>query len=258
MTVEKDAECWLSDGRKAYYAGEIDGQHFVRLALHDGEIGEFPSDGLTAVAKAFKTEPTPIYGPQAEAAAARLDEVNAARVEARGALARLKAEIAELEAARAKYPEIQTAIDFFEGRITHVVEECAWDCPRVIPLQKFLENTGSYGNFTGLRLIGLFGTDAKGKTTNWMGNHYKDGSGSNVYFTPFLSEADAQAHVQQLAAAAFALWREGKEQLHVATRFAEAGVTIPDDIAAAAKAEEAKAKAAKIAKLRAELADLEE
>lgn len=258
MTMKKDDECWLGNGRKAYYVGKIEGQTFVRLAMHDGDIGEYPSDELTPVAKVFASEPTPIYGPQTEAAVARLDEINAARVEARDALAKLKAEIAELEAARAKYPDIQTAIDFFEGRITHVVEERAWDAPKIVPLQEFLGKTDDYGRFAGLRLIGLFGVDARGKKTRWARSHYTDGSGSNVYFTPFLSEADAQAHVRRLAETAFALWRDGKKQLHVATRFADAGITLPDDIAAAAEAQKAEAKAAKIAKLRAELADLEE
>lgn len=255
-------ECWLSDGRKAFWAGEIDGQSFVRISIaqSSGEYGyeEYPDERLTPVGRVFESEPSNVLGPQTERAQIELDAIRAERRLLQDEVAALKAEKNAFSDAVSKFPDIALALDFLEGRITHVVEECAWAAPKIIPLDDFIADKDYNGRFDGLRLVSLFGTDASGRKTQWARNQYRDGSGSSVYFSPFKSQKDAEAHILAMFNAAVDEWRATGKRPDLVARFEGAcdGINLPDDLRDHLEVERRKKDAEKVEKLRAELSKL--
>lgn len=248
---------FTESGNKAIYAGEIDGQKFVRIMLQTEDpeegIDEWPSDKLTPVSRVFASEPAPVVGPMILQLDERISKARQEEVALRTSIEKLRADERVLKAACAKHPEIATALDFLEDRISHVVIEEYGEI-KVVPLQVALSDYEmSYGRRTdnGLKLLCLFG-HKKGEAPRWAINRYHDGSGSYTTVTPFRSEAEAVSEVQRRADAAFAAWREGGKD-YCLDRFGKAGVTPPQDYLDHRAAVKAKAVAEKVAKLRAEI-----
>ena len=230
-TIEIGQEVFLEDGRAAEYAGNIGGQDFVRIILsrHDEEYGDdsWPSDKLTPVQKVFLSAPMEKHDKRVSDAAARVSALRDEEAAIRRSVLDLQAREKEANAALSKFPEMQTALDFMEGRITHVVVESYGDVT-VEPLQDALAYYGGdYGRRTidGIKLLCLFGCK-KGEKPRWAINRYYDGSGSWTTVDPFTSEADARADVQRRADAAFAAWEvDGKDSGLRA--YHKAGAVIP-------------------------------
>tara|TARA_Y100000114_G_C11697420_1_gene296707 strand:- start:63 stop:863 length:801 start_codon:yes stop_codon:yes gene_type:complete len=259
---ELGQEVYTEDGRKAEYAGEIDGQKFVRIVLFrdDEEYGleEWPSDKLTPVSRVFKSAPMESHDKRVSEAMDRLQSIREEERAVRASVLDLrKQEKIALDAA-AKFPEIQMALDFLEGRITHVVIE-DYGSVRVVPLSEALTQyeDGGWGSRreNGLKLLCLFGHE-KGKKPRWAINRYFDGSGSYITVDPFRSEEEARAEMQRRADAEFELWRSG-EKVKSLGRWNESGVELPQDYLDHVEKIRLKAKSDKIEKLRAEISALE-
>ena len=261
MTFEVGQEVYTEDGRAAVYAGNIGGQDFVRIMLsrHNDEYGDesWPSDKLTPVSKLFLTAPMERHDKRVAEATAKISALRDEEAAIRRSVLDLQSREKEANAAIAKFPDMQTALDFLEGRISHVViESCG--AVTVEPLQDALAYyDGDYGRRTidGIKLLCLFGCK-KGEKPRWAINRYYDGSGSWTTVDPFTSEADARAEVQRRADEAFTAWQtDGKDNGLNAYR--KAGAVIPQDFIDWLAAIEAKKKAEKLQALRNQIAVLE-
>jgi hypothetical protein len=262
MQYEIGQEVYTEDGRKAEYAGNIGGRHFVRVVMYrdDDEYGqeEWASDKLTPAAKVFTAAPMEKHDQRVIDARAKVAALREQETAIRQSVLNLQKQEKETIAAIAKFPEMQTALDFLEGRITHVVIE-NYGGVEVKPLHDALVSytDGSWQRRTenGMKLLCLFGHE-KGKKSRWAINTYFDGSGHYTTVVPFTSEEDARAEVQRRADEAFAAWKaDGKSGNLLA--FQKSGATIPQEYLDHVAALDEKSKAEKLQKLRAEIAKLE-
>lgn len=256
-------EVYTEDGRKAEYAGDINGQQFVRIILSrdDEEYGpeEWPSDKLTPVSKVYVTAPLEKLDARVAEMQARISAIREEEAAVRTSVLDLRKQEKEAQAAVAKFPDVQMALDFLEGRITHVLIE-NYSKAEVVPLQDALvyhEDRG-FGNLTenGLKLLCLFGHE-KGKQPRWAINRYYDGSGSYTTVLPFRSEDDARSELQRRADEAVVAWRDDVKLAGKVQMYRNAGAYVPDDFAAWLAGMAEAQKAEKIAKLKADLAGLE-
>jgi hypothetical protein len=265
-----DQTVYLPDGREAVYVTHHNGTHLVRV-LYDvpGSYDEppysYPSETVTAVAQVFAAPPVERYD---EAIAEKKKAVDALRQQAADLHAQMR-EIernkTQMEKAAAKYPDIQDALDFIEGRITHVVKWGNYGAATIHTLPEAFEDVDAWGGrrqIDGMKLLCLFGTDRNGKRV-WGLNQYRDGSGSSWgTIWPARSEDEAQAKIGELFNAALDAWRSGDEQWYVGnvgvaeTLKANPWLLEPEDWAAHRVAVNEKARQQKIEKLRAELAAL--
>lgn len=258
---ELGSEVFVEDGRRAIYAGQIDGQHFVRILLgrDDEEYGyeEWPSDKLTPVSRVLETAPEERYAPAIEAAKADLEALRNQITAARDVARDLQSQERELTAAIAKFPELGTAIDFLEGRITHVVVSPSYGASKVHELSEYLAMKNDYGRSEGVRLLSLFGTDAR-TACRWLVNRYYDGSGSWTEVVPFKSEADANAFLRAEFETELSAWRSGETRHKAHDR--SAGIPAaewPDDWREHVAALKEKNTAERIGKLREQIAAIE-
>jgi hypothetical protein len=168
-----------------------------------------------------------------------------------------------MEKAAAKYPCIQQALDFIEGRITHVVVHHYSGALKIATLKETFEQTDTWHGrrkFEGMKLLNLFGTDENGRNVAWGLNQYRDGSGSScVQIDPARSEGHAMQIVSARLLEAVEIWRSGgNPRISIPITLDEnPWLTPPDDWIARTKAQKEKQRAAKIEKLRAQLAELE-
>lgn len=257
---EIGSEVFVEDGRRAIYAGEIDGQKFVRILLSSDEgygVEEWPSDKLTPVSRVLMAAPVERYSPEIEAAQADLEVLRNQITVAREAIRELQTQERDITAAIAKFPELGTAIDFLEGRITHVAVTPSYGASKVHELTEFLTLKNDYGRPEGLKLLSLFGTDERGKCS-WLGNRYYDGSGGWTEVVPFKSEAEARAHLRAEFEAELAVWRSGEARHKAHDR--SAGIPVdewPDDWREHVAALKAKNAAERVSKLREQIAAIE-
>lgn len=256
-------ECWLEDGRKAYFAGEIDNQKFVRVAMHmdDEDFGyeEWPSDKLTPVTRIFPIEPEYIFGDKRKAAEERLSKLREEESGVRASVMSLRGELKELENEKAKYPDISTALDFFSGKITHVVETSPYSRFKILELTDFIGDRDFNGRSDGLRLVSLFGTDTSGKTC-WRRNQYRDGSGSSwTEFEPCHSLDEAKMKVCEAFGALIHEWRMERKSIGLIGDISSKHdfLELPKDVADALTELRAKSKAERIDKLRAQITEIE-
>lgn len=263
MIFKVGQEVYTEDGRKAEYAGEIGGQTFVRIVFEqsgeDGRHEEWPSDKLTPVSRAFASAPLEKYEARVEQAEAKLAALRDEESAVRRSVLDLRKQESQTLADISKFHDLQVAIDFLEGRITHVMIE-SYSKVEIIPLSEALayHDDRSFGSRTenGLKLLCLFGHE-KGKPPRWAINRYYDGSGSNTTVVPFKSEAEARAELQSRADAAVIAWRIDNRLFNGVMIYKNAGASIADDFIAWLDGIVAARKAEKIAKLKAELAEAE-
>lgn len=255
------SEVFTEDGRRAIYAGEIEGQHFVRILLgrDDDEYGyeEWSADKLTPVSRVLATAPEECFAPAIEAAKADLEALRSQISVMRESVSELQAQERAVQSAIAKFPALGTAVDFLEGSISHVVVAPNYGELKVSTFSDYLTMTNDYGRKEGLKLLCLFGVNDR-KECRWSVNRYYDGSGSWTEVFPFKNEADALAYIHADFEAELTAWRNG-EARHKAHERCK-GIPAeewPDDWRAHVDEMKAKSAAEQIARLRAQIAVIE-
>jgi hypothetical protein len=268
QVFEAGQRVYLPDGREAEYVLANGQDHLVRIIHevegngYDEQPYSYPSDKITTTREAYANAPVEIWDKQVLAKRMEISaldrEIGLKRKEIADAG---KAKI-EMEKAATKYPCIQQALDFIEGRITHVVVH-GYGGAEIKTLKEAFEQEDIWGGrrkFEGMKLLNLFGTDESGRNVAWGLNQYRDGSGSLKYqIDPARSEGDAMQIVKKLLIEAVETWREGgrPETDIQGTLDKNPWLTPPDDWIAHIEAKKAEQRAAKIEKLRAELVELE-
>jgi hypothetical protein len=266
-----DQTVYLPDGREAVYVTKNGQDHLVRVVhevpdSHDEPGYSYPSDKITVARMVYAAPPVEVWDKQVLAKRQQVSELdrelNAKRMELAGAE---RNKIA-MEKAAAKYPCIREALDFIEGRITHVVKWSGYGAATIHAMPDAFEDVEMWGGrrqVDGMKLLCLFGTNKNHQQT-WGLNQYRDGSGAGwTTVWPARSEAEARAKVQELMDAAIAAFRSGDEKWRVGqvcirnTLEANPWMDTPEDWAAHIAESEAKARQQKIDKLRAELTALE-
>lgn len=259
--IEPDTEVFTEDGLRAIYAGQIGGQHLVRILLgrDDEEYGyeEWPADKLTPVSRVLLTAPVERFAPAIEAAKVDLEALLLQISVMRVSVSDLQAQERTMKAAIAKFPALGTAIDFLEGSISHVVIAPDYAELKVSTFLDYLTMTNDYGRKEGLKLLCLFGVSDR-KETRWSVNRYYDGSGSWTEVFPFTSEAEAVAFVRADFEAELTAWRNGEagHKAHVRCKAIPAEEW-PDDWRAHVDEIKAKSAAEQIARLQAQIAVIE-
>lgn len=266
-----DQTVYLPDGREALYVTKNGQDHLVRVVYevpdsHDEPGYSYPSDKITVARQVYAAPPVEVWDKQVLAKREQVRELDRELTVKRQEIADAAKNKAAMEKAAAKYPCIQQALDFIEGRITHVVKWAGHRAATIHAMPAAFEEVDMWGGrrqVDGMKLLCLFGTDKHGKTT-WGLNQYRDGSGGSwTTIWPARSEAEARAKVQELVDAAMAAFRSGNEKWWVGhigladTLKANPWMDVPEDWAAHQAAQEEQKRQARIAKLRAELAELE-
>lgn len=250
-------QVFLADGRKAVFAGVIDGQNFVRIMLYqDDEYGceEWPSDKLTPVGGVYAHEPQEAYGPKIGEAKTALRELQDQAAKARADVLDLRKQANEIEQSISKYPDFSTAIDFMEGRITHVTIENVYSAPKIETFQDAMTQKSDHGRVEGMRLLCLFGTDERGRKCRWHINRYYDGSGGSTIIVPHNSYEAAEQYLRERWAEELELWRAGaKSQIH-AFRDCRINLDWPEEYLADARTSHEKHTAEQVARLEAQIA----
>ena len=267
MTFEPDQTVYLPDGREAIYVMQNGDQHLVRVVRevegsHDEPPYSYPDDKITAAQKVYASAPVEVYDERIAARHATLLELDAEMIAKRQEIADAGRNKAAMEKAAAKYPCIQQALDFIEGRITHVVVH-DYGGARIQTLKEAFEDVDTWGgrrDHQGMKLLNLFGTDKQGRSVAWGVNQYRDGSGSDhKQIWPATSEDAARAIVQKLLDEALEQWRaDQRPSLSIGdTLDRNPWLEAPADWAAHIEAQKAEQRAAKIARLREEIAKME-
>lgn len=258
---------YLPDGREAEYVLANGQDHLVRIIYEvEGSYDEppysYPSDKITATREVYASAPVEVWDKQVLAKREQVRELDRELTAKRKEIADADRSKAEMEKAATKYPCIQQALDFIEGRITHVVV-CGYSGAEIKTLQEAFEDVDTWGGrrtFEGMKLLNLFGTDEKGRSVAWGLNQYRDGSGALKYrIDPARSEGHAMQIVNTLLVEAVETWREGgRPEISIAdTLKKNPWLTAPEDWIAHAEKQKEAQRTAKIEKLRAELAELE-
>lgn len=266
-----DQTVYLTDGREAVYVLKNGNQHLVRVMLevqdsYDEPSYTYPSDKITSVQDVYAAPPVEVWDKQVAAKREQISDLDRELTAKRQELRDAERNKTAMEKAAAKYPCIQQALDFIEGRITHVVKWTGYSAPTIHTLPEAFEDVDTWGGHRkvdGMKLLCLFGTDTRGQT-KWGLNQYRDGSGGSwTQIWPAQSEADARARVQEMVDAALAVWRSGEDPHRAGcvsladTYKTHDWLTPPDDWLAHRAAQEEKVRQQKIDKLREELAKLE-
>lgn len=258
---------YLTDGRETVYVLKNGDQHLVRVMLEvEGSYDEppcsYPSDNITSVQKVYAVPPVEVWDKQVLAKREQISELDRELTAKRQELWDAERNKTAMEKAAAKYPCIQQALDFIEGRITHVVVH-SYRGAEIKTLQEAFEEVDLWGGrrkVDGMKLLNLFGTDEKGRSVAWGLNQYRDGSGAlKCQIDPAHSEVHAKQIVTKLLDEAVETWREGgRPDLHISgTLDKNPWLTAPDDWTAHVESKKAEQRAARIEKLRVELAELE-
>lgn len=257
-------EVYTPNGERAVYVGQINGQHYVRrlMAEYDNELYDdmWPEEHAVAVSRVFASEPQAVLGEETRRAQARLDEIRATLAHVRRELKEADARRAEARKAADKYPDLSTALDFIEGRIAYlaITDSYYSTAPSVVGFNEFMQDREGYYGDKGMRLLCLFGTNGHGKQLNWAVNRYRDDSGEWFTAVPCKSHEEAVAAVRQAFAAALGEWRGDNSKGYLVERFRKCNVPLewPQDYQAWKRETEARRKAERITRLRAELKEL--
>jgi hypothetical protein len=273
VTFEPDQTVYLSDGREAIYVLNYFDTHLVRVVYHyegghDEPPYSYPEDKITHAARVFAKPPVEVYDKEILKLKGEVERLREKAVAVRNEIADAAKNKTAMEKAAAKYPCIQQALDFIEGRITHVVRHGGYDGAEILTLKDAFEQVDRWGGGNrpeGMKLLNLFGTDEHGRNVAWGLNEYRDGSGSTRYtIWPARGETEARETVRVLFKEAINAWR-AHEKVADAPRRIGIQATLdknpwleaPDDWLKHQADHKAEQRAAKIAKLRAEIEKLE-
>lgn len=244
MPFETNQTVYLPDGREAIYVLANGQDHLVRV-VHEAEGSydeppySYPSDKITTTREVYAKPPVEVWDKHVLAKREQVRELDRELTAKRQEIADAARDKAAMEKAAAKYPCIQQALDFIEGRITHVVKWSGYGGAKIETLQEAFSQVDTWGGrrtFEGMKLLNLFGTDEKGRSTAWGLNTYRDGSGSSqAQIWPAHSEGHAMQIVSALVFDAIDAWRSGDEKwqngkISVSeTLKANPWITAPDD-----------------------------
>lgn len=195
-----------------------------------------------------------------EAARAEADELLDQTQALRGQRDALRLELEELAERRQAVADI---LDFYEGKLTHVVRRgSAWSAPEILTLSEALrgrkDDKGSRAS-TDFRLLGLR-PDERGIGLVWGINQYADGSGRWTGVAVFRSLEEAEAEVREQFALDVDAWREsGGLHTPMWRKYAEMPTVFewPHDLVSALTKAEVKDRVDKIREARRALADAE-
>lgn len=265
--LEPGQTVYLPDGREAEYVLANGSDHLVRIiheveGCYDEPPYSYPSDKITPAREVYASAPVEVWDKKILAKHERIAELNQELEAKRWELKDIEKDKLEMREAAAKYPCIQQALDFIEGRITHVVIY-DYGGAQIKTLPDAFEDVNTWGGgrrVGGMKLLNLFGTDEKGRSVAWGLNHYRDGSGSVKYkIEPAHSEGHAMQIVGKALTESLEAWRAGKTpEINIkGTLDKNTWLTAPDDWIAHIEAKKEKKRQEKIEKLRAELAELE-
>lgn len=267
QTFEPGQTVYLPDGREAEYVLANGSDHLVRI-IHEveGRYDEppysYPSDKITPAREVYASAPVEVWDKKILAKRRVLRELDRELTAKRWELKDIEKDKLEMREAAAKYPCIQQALDFIEGRITHVVIY-DYGGAQIKTLPEAFEDVDTWGGgrrVGGMKLLNLFGTDEKGCSVAWGLNHYRDASGSVKYkIEPAHSEGHAMQIVGKVLTEALEAWRAGKTpEINIkGTLDNNPWLTAPDDWISHTETQKWKKREAKMKKLRAELAELE-
>lgn len=267
QTFEPGQTVYLPDGREAEYVLANGQDHLVRV-IHEveGSYDEppysYPSDKITTTREVYASAPVEVWDKQVLAKREQVRELDRQLTAKQAEIRDAERSKIEMEKAAAQYPCIQQALDFIEGRITHVVIH-SYSGAEIKTLQEAFEDVDTWGGcrrVDGMKLLNLFGTDAKGRSVAWGLNQYRDGSGSLKYqIEPARSEGHAMQIVTKLLVEAVETWRDGgRPEFNIQGALDKnPWLAAPDDWIAHVEAQKEKQRTAKIEKLHAELAELE-
>jgi hypothetical protein len=196
-------EVFLEDGQRAEYVGSVGNLHVVRF-IYWTEEGDETSADPAVVNQVFASEPEPLYSPKFQAAEKRLQELNDKINERTKTLREMESNEKVMRDAAIKWPEVATALDFLEGRITCAIVEdyCSAEVRPIREVLTYLENRCD----NGLKLLCLYGYE-KNHKPRWAVNQYYDGSGLHTHIDPFRSEAEAIAELKRRVEEAAENWR---------------------------------------------------
>jgi hypothetical protein len=271
MTFQPDQTVYLPDGREAVYVMQNGDQHLVRIIreVEDNEVGSYtyPDDKITAALKVYAAAPVDVWDAQVLAKREQVRELDMELAAKRQEIADAARRKTDMEKAALKYPCIQQALDFIEGRITHVVTWRGYSGAQIQTMPEAFEDVDTWGGrrkFDGMKLLNLFGTDDKGRPVAWGLNTYRDGSGSTQkHIWPAHDEESAKQLLRDLFNAALEAWRSGEENWRVGhisisdTLQLNPWLSSPEDWTAWRAEQDAKNRADQIAKLRQEIEKLE-
>lgn len=266
--LQAGKEYWLPDGRRAFYVGDLDGQHMVRLVLRaEEDWGEcfYPSDYVIPAPRLLDSEPKPVFASTILAAEERLQALREKEAALRADIAVLQKNERDVREAAKKWPDARQLVEFAEGRITHCVLHSVVSTPTIELLDDALRQMSGYGRFEGLRLVCLFGTKENGAPAIRYGlNQYTDGSGVTRTMTPCASLDEAHQVVRDLFVSEVERWRERKPEyqrsrLHLVERFRKSGVDLdwPPDYEAFRAELHQEQRQEQLAKLKQQVAELE-
>lgn len=273
MTFQPNQTVYLPDGREAVYVTQHNGTHLVRLVYHapgsyDEPPYDYPSDIVTGAQTVYAEPPVEVWDAQVTAKREQVRELDRELTAKRQEIADAAKNKAAMEKAAAKYPCIQQALDFIEGRITHVVQWSGYGAATIHEMPDAFAQIDSWHGrkkHEGMKLLSLFGTDERGRSVGWGLHQYRDGSGGGTtQIWPFKSEDEARALVQKLLDDALAAWRSGDERWRVGhisvkeTLDKNPWLAAPADWLAHQVEQEKQKRTAEIERLRAKLAELED
>ena len=243
-TFTAGAEVYDIHGRAATYVAAVSSGHIVE-PIYEHDDYEEPSYGQPETwREVFAVPPTAKLH-------AEVAEIEQQLLAARNALAEVRAERRAEDAEyaargtnRKQFEKLKNLDDFIAGKITHfVVQNDYSDQVTIEPFDSFMPEANERRYEKKLRLLSLYG-DSKGDLS-WRIERYSDGSGDgwkhgNCW--PAISYEDALAKADAWLQKRYAEWRKEPDghqkykSLAYADSAAALGLTIPEDIAAHAKA----------------------
>lgn len=269
MSIESGAIKFTTDGRKVLVVGKLNAQEHIVQEIFVSSGQEIPS-GENFVVKGLHDAPAESWKDQdlrkREARyAKRCAEIERQEQEQdrRNSEAQQKAKhraAALLEFARnSDEPQLQRLHALLAGEITHFFvsryrpQIVTWDDEIIF------DSDRNYGRLSieGIKLLSLFGrSDGR---LDYRLNQYRDGSGSSsIEIVPCRSYAEALSEAQKQLDAEAAMYVAGtRGYIDLAPWQTIAGIVIPPDALAKHQAAQRAHRTERIAKLRAEIAQIE-
>jgi uncharacterized coiled-coil protein SlyX len=186
--------CYDGDGRKYNFIAAAPDGHgfFVNPIIYEfdhyaeGER-ETITDTIILIASAYAEPPKPAVDRSVNELAERIRELEAKIACKRNDLAALTQRITAAEKDISAYPDLSVAIDYLEGKITHVVTlNESWRGAKVLPIEEFMKVDAAWDSddynrhLKRRRMLGLYSTldERTGKlNVTWQASSYSDGSG---------------------------------------------------------------------------------
>lgn len=267
----KGDKVFLPDGREAsYICSAGDDSHVVSITfdIDTGEYDEFYGHSISirdskieVVDELFSEPPVERYAKEYCSVIQEKEKIieglNETIERLRKEESALSSNLKLIKENNEKYPCIGQALDFLEGRITHLVVR-SYSGYAIKTFSEELEINESYDE--GFKLLCLFGQAKDGYKlkTKWKLNQYYDGSGSWKEIHPCKSEEEAKTKLLELFMDNdVRAWRTGFSGGNIqVTLDANPWITPPEDWVSYKKEKDLKVKKEKVEKLIKNLNDL--